>query len=177
MNYLVLGKPHPKSTPNYRGVYRSEPEHPDNPDLFDLWDWYSKETYEHSYVQDPQKARELIQSYGKQNMIFELIGVSQRFETESNTDFLGIDVATEGNFSILDFGLIYDFSNDLPDPLEGISEVVSAYFRPKLNNNVLFDNLKDAVLFSKVVKEMQAACPGYFAYDDFNLHFVYLVSD
>ncbi len=175
MNYLILGKPMFHVELPYRGLYRTEPKYIEDAPLVELWDWYTEETYKNSYVQDLYKAKKLVEAYKKHNINFEIIQVSNQIEIFSKDEFLGIDVATKGNFSVLEQGLIYDFRNKKPEPLDGISELLFNHFRIRLNINLLFEDEADAHLFSKVIKEMQTVCPGYFEIEEFHLFYLYCV--
>lgn len=177
MNYVILGKPMQYAEPSYRGLHRNNPEHIDDPVIIKYWDWYIDNFGDAQYLNDCDKkqAYELIKEYKKHGLNYELIRVANDFEENNKDQFIGIDIATRGGYSILQMGLHEDFTKGKPGPLDGITELLYLYFQPKLNEYLLLQEKTDADLFYKVVKEMRAICPGYFEVEEFYPQYLFVV--
>jgi hypothetical protein len=178
MNYIIVGEPMPYAQPNYRGANRTNPIHVDDPTICEYWGWYIHNFGDAAYLHesDRNKAFELIREYAKHGLYYELIHVAPSYEGCANEEFLGIDIATEGGDSILAQGLPeVDIINSKLGPLDGITELLFRYFRPRLNNHLLLQNKADADLFVRVVKEIQAINPAHFEFGEFIPQYLYFV--
>lgn len=177
MNYVILGEPFPNAKPYYRGLRRNEPDYIEDLKIKKYWDWYIENFGNAEYLHESDRARafELINAYKEHGINYELICIADDFQERGNDDFLGIDIATRGGYSILQEGLEHDFTKGEHGPLVGIHELLYLYFQPKLNEYLLFQEKDDADLFVKVVKEMQATSPGYFECEEFYPQYLYLV--
>lgn len=162
----------------YRGLHRQHPEYVNDHRIKKYWDWYIDHFGDAEYLHDEDKrqAFELIEEYKKHGFEYELICIENDYK-ENDEEFLGIDVATRGGYSVQESGLKHDFSKSKPEQLDGIHELLYLYFQPKLNKYLLFQEKNNANLFSKVIKEMQIASPGYFEIEEFYPQYLYSIKE
>lgn len=170
MKFRILGDVF-TSNKTYRGLYREEPQYSDEQDLYAFWDWYASEAGDGGFVTDVKKASSLIKSYADNGMSYEIIRIEDE-EIETRDCFLGIDICTNGGYSLLATGL--ENSNKKTE-LDGVFELVKNYFQPKLNKNCLFQTSNDATLFLKVINEIQQIRPGMLEEDVFQKYYLYKV--
>jgi hypothetical protein len=176
MDYAILKELSINQEENYRGLERLTPINFYEPNLFELYEWYSSEVGA-GYIHNQQKAVALIKEYKKYGQNFELLRICQEYD-KSDNEFLGIDVASCGGYSMLKSGLLSWINNLTSKEITGIIDVIVRYFKPKLNDNLLFFNKEDANLFAKVTneigniklidkKEYGFVEPGYYYYPQY----------
>ncbi len=121
-------------------------------------------------IQDINLARDLVNIYGRLDppQPFEIVEITT--ENHSPTiiagTFLGFDVACVYRISLLSGGLEIDrdppakiSASDLIWKMRPLFRLVKSYFKPRLNQNGLFDDYETAIFFLEVMMTLQQIRP------------------
>lgn len=177
--FLILGPRnaygYAESNPAYRGTYR---EHPyglqgpgDDPRVNRAFLWFLEEGGQEGVVHNLEKARELVEAYKTTTppQFFEIIEpVADDGSASAGTTFLGYDLSGGGvGFSLLarDLHLTSD-PGSTEDLLFPFFRLIESYFRPRLNQNRLFDHYETAEFCLSCMKACQKFSPGLWENDD-----------
>ena len=153
MNFEILKIPDVNNELKYRGLERDMPK--PVPPLMKYYTWYAREAGD-AYLTNMKKAQTLIRKYQEYGFHFELVRISDDFLDDERFTFLGVDVASLGGYSMIKSGLIFWHDKLKPDELTAIINTLIQYFRPKLNDYLLFSEREDADLFAEVVNEISS---------------------
>lgn len=170
MKIRILGEKIIESDKPYRGLYREEPQYVEDEQILPYWNWYATEAGDGGYVRNVEKAAQLIEAYEKIGLDYEMVFVENE-KINTKKGYLGIDICTKGGYSLLTNGLEGNISNTTD--IDGIFELISRYFVPKLNKYCLFQTKNDASLFLKIVNEIQIMKPGLLEEDNFYMFYLY----
>jgi hypothetical protein len=177
LDYCIL----PISTNSYKGLEQDDPVRIEkDPKILELWNWFVNERGDEVFIHNKDKAFDLIHEYKKYGINYDLVSVSNNPIIGIKDEFLGIDVASKGGYSMLYSGLLFWVKELNSEKRTGIIETIIRYFRPRLNLNLLFGDGEDACLFAKVVNEIASLNPEYgFVEHGYNYYpqYLYLVKE
>ncbi len=180
MKFKILEVP---DNSDYRGVERTTPSgryldyiderHP----VSEMFFWHVYAVNEFGILQSPANATRLIKSYQTLDtpIHFELIEITEEGENPSaGTEFLGYDLASNFNLSLLtgglrvcDLPLIKTPSEDIIFVIMPLLCLVERFFRPQLNSNGLFDSAETANYCLECLIALQKIRPNLFENDQF----------
>ena len=160
----------PRGVANYRGTCRSSPPHaddlPDDSEYNELFFWYCDEDYRSDGVQDPDRARRLLQlvrvELGRLDFeVVEAVRLGQR--PKVGGDLLGYDLSCAWSYSLLSWGLELGGNGKddaVPPAIDALVALVEAHFRPLLNEHGLFSDEQTASFCLRAMMALQALRPG-----------------
>lgn len=178
--YKVLSKPISSLvSPKYKGLYRCEPFPPKNADdiFISLWERYTQylEPLTYMGITNELTINELrcfaelaSQATGDE---YEVIYFNQTLECPQSSICYGLDVTGLGGYSILgEGGFKYSKSK-----FHHIFEALNENFERKINQNVLFNSLKDASDFCAVLNELEIMIPGIIESEKWQINYIFRV--
>ena len=138
-------------------------------------------------VHSLENAQRLVQVYRQIDppQLFEVVEVVRETETpEVGTEFLGIDLSAEFNYSLLACAIEFHGRRDgpedeihLPCEFPALLRLLKAYFAPRLNGYGLFTTQQDASFCLECMIALQRFYPGLWESPEVNFECVglYLV--
>ena len=165
MDLIILGGPaRPGMNPAYRGEYRAHPgycdEVPDDDEINRLFLWYIHAADDDGLVSDYDKAVRFAELWNRRcdgPDAYEVVEVTKgNAPPAGNGKFLGFDVP------FLAIGCLEISPSQvaaLKEPDRTLDELMVAYFRPRRNHNLLFDNYEDAAFLLRVLKALNTITP------------------
>jgi len=172
--YNILSTPRPPSSPNYKGLYRSEPYPPFNyikqNRFMSLWERYAHDgpgiTTELTLDELKEFAELATTASGEHH---EVIYHSERDDCPHEAECYGIDVAGVW-FSMM--GYLFMDSKKFED---NSWNLIVSQLKPKVNSNVLFDKLDDALSFCAVLKELLVLNPNCIENEDWRVWHIFRI--
>jgi hypothetical protein len=168
-NYLVLGGNYSYNDPHYRGTHRFTPYHYDaaseSHEVNQAFLWYCEAGGQTGIVHDLAKVFSLVEAYRSVGQNFDVVEVKEGVDApcEHDREFLGVDISCGYNTSLLCWGLKNRLDDSTDPTLRRISPLIAlieCYFKPKLNGNVLFDEVSDARKCLECMMALQDTYPG-----------------
>jgi hypothetical protein len=157
--------------PPYRGTYRAHPTHcdelPDHSEINQLFFWFLEEGGEPGMVRDLTKAlrfAELWNARLKQENRFEIMEVVDGDgPSESGGNFIGFDLSSGYNNSLLSWGLKLSVgTNQLAEPIRDLCDLLSRHYAPQLNGHGLFQDFEAASLCLRSMTALQGLSSNLF---------------
>jgi hypothetical protein len=178
MYYQLLGKPKAFCPPNYRGTYRPGPGYqeqlPETAPVNRAWRQYASTWHER--VQQADVALQLAAAFQGAGLALDVVRVEEVTSGPPASvaeTVLGFDVAQQGWYSLLSWGLHWGEEVPAgPPPLGPLLVLVEAHFRPLLNAYGLFARWSDARFFLDVARAITALAPGTWeapGHEDFDI--------
>ena len=174
--YKILGDPYVGCSYKYCGLFRSQPIlKPEcmDPTILRLTERYMDSAS--SYGVTTQLTADeltLLASWFRNHIDkrYHLVQFSKNPITETNSEYLGIDVAHHAHYSMLGEGL---FKNDVLQ--SAIIFALNDFFRSKLNEYGLFSSESDAQLFKDVLHEWGNLFPGQLEPFEWEIYHIYKI--
>jgi hypothetical protein len=170
--------------PNYRGLYRSEPfpQLNANNRMKSLWTRYIQYleplinmgiTTELTLDELKHFANLATTDIGEE---YEVILFSENLECQQKAVYYGIDVSGLGGYSIIGEGLFKN-SSKISNDLYCLFDIISRYFRSKLNSNGLFNTIEDAADFREILIELALLSPNIVEQEDWHVLHIFKIID
>ena len=179
--YKVLSKPiSTTASPNYKGLYRSEP-FPNvgaNNQFIALWERYVQYLVDERGITIELTINELkdfanLASQATDDC-YEVIFFDENSNCPLKSNYYGIDVTGRGGYSMLGENLFRNPANN-DNKLYYLFEVINQYFNKKLNEYGLFGNIEDATLFQGVLKECNHFFPNHIEEEEWHTVHVFKI--
>jgi len=169
--YKVLSTPLSYCLENYKGFYRIEPfpKSDENSRFMALWQQYAHDGFGITTELTLEELKEFAQlSTVELGENFEVAYFSETENCPHPAQYYGADVAG-GWYSMLASNLFTDSDN------QGLWSVLNQHFRPKLNQNSLFEETAAARSFCKTLKDLVELNPVYMEPADWRVWHVFQV--
>ena len=154
--FKILGKPIPKKSSNYRGLYRSEPfpQYIEKGRFLSLWERYNQYlesnkrgvTTELSFDELKEFLYLATQDIGEP---YEVIFFEESLLRPLWGEYLGVDVAGKGGYSMLG----EDFFRVVKKKYTALNQ----HFRARVNENGLFHSEQDAIHFQELLFDLPSS--------------------
>lgn len=179
MHLLILNGPASlrcSVNPRYRGTHRAVPSHcdavPDDDEINRLFVWYLREGGEEGIVGDAAKAlrfAELWNARLPKSEQFEVVEVIEgNMNPSSGGTLLGFDISSGlAGYSLL-AGWLSEVPKveDLPDAIWELSNLLSRYYTPQLNEHGLFPTRELAAMCLRSMAALQSLSPNLYESGD-----------
>ena len=172
--YKILSTPRQPSSPNYKGLYRNGPYPPSNyyelNRFMSLWERYAHDspgiTTELTLDELKELAELATTASGEHH---EVIYHSERDDCPYEAECYGIDVAGMW-YSLMGYWFM-----DSKKFKDKTWKLIVSQFEPKVNSNVLFDKLDDALSFCAVLEGMLTIDPNCIENEDWRARYIFRV--
>lgn len=165
MYYQILGQAMPYSPPNYRGTYRCGPSYQESlPEAAPVNRAWRQYVQQQERFDDREAALQLAAAYEEIGQSFDVVQleeVTSSSPSDESQGQLGFDIAQQGWYSLLSWGLHWGNGRPLAPPPRGpLLALMEAHFRPLLNQHGLFMHWSDARFCLDVAEAISVLVPG-----------------